>query len=72
MQKAGKLDTKEALFSLNRIQTKKDPILNHQSPTTGHWHLLNLNPMLAEKLQQTPAIAFHRNRDLKDIKGTIK
>ena len=33
---------------------------------------VKLNPMLAEKLQQTPAIAFHRNRDLKDIKGTIK
>ena len=44
MQKAGNLDTKEALFSLNRIQTKKDRVLNHQSPTTGHWHLLNLNP----------------------------
>ena len=35
-----------------------------------HWHLLHINPNLAEIFQNPPILAFHRNRSLRDIIGT--
>ena len=35
-----------------------------------HWHLLHLNPNLAEIFQNPPVLAFHRNKSFRDITGT--
>ena len=35
-----------------------------------HWHLLHINPNLAEIFQNPPILAFHRNKNLRDIIGT--
>ena len=35
-----------------------------------HWHLLHINPNLAEIFQNPPILAFRRNKNLRDIIGT--
>ena len=35
-----------------------------------HWHLLHVNPNLAEIFQNPPILAFRRNKNLRDIIGT--
>ena len=35
-----------------------------------HWHLLHINPSLAEMFQNPPIFAFRRNKNLRDIIGT--
>ena len=35
-----------------------------------HWHLLHINPNLAEIFQSLPKLAFRRNKNLRDIIGT--
>ena len=35
-----------------------------------HWHLLHINPNLAEIFQNPPILAFRRNKSLRDITGT--
>ena len=35
-----------------------------------HWHLLHINPNLAETLQNPPILAVPRNSNLRDIIGT--
>ena len=35
-----------------------------------HWHLLHINPNLAEIFQSPPILAFRRNKNLRDIIGT--
>ena len=35
-----------------------------------HWHLLHLNPNLAEIFQNPPILVFRRNKNLRDIIGT--
>ena len=35
-----------------------------------HWHLLHINPNLAEIFQSPPILAFHGNKNLRDIIGT--
>ena len=35
-----------------------------------HWHLLHINPNLAEIFQNPPILAFRRNKILRDIIGT--
>ena len=35
-----------------------------------HWHLLHINPNLAEIIQSPPILAFRRNKKLRDIIGT--
>ena len=35
-----------------------------------HWHLLHINPNVAEKFQSPPILAFRRNKNLRDIIGT--
>ena len=35
-----------------------------------HWHLLHINPNLAEIFQNLPILAFRRNKNLRDIIGT--
>ena len=35
-----------------------------------HWHLLHINPNLAEIFQNSPIFAFRRNKNLRDIIGT--
>ena len=35
-----------------------------------HWHLLHINPNLAEIFQNSPISAFHQNKNLRDIIGT--
>ena len=35
-----------------------------------HWHLLHINPNLAEIFQNPPILAFRRNKNLRDIVGT--
>ena len=32
-----------------------------------HWHLLHINPNLAEKSQNPPILAFLQNKNLRDI-----
>ena len=34
-----------------------------------HWHLLHINPNLAEIFQNPPILAFRRNKNLRDIIG---
>ena len=35
-----------------------------------HWLLLHINRTLAETFQNTPILAFHQNKNLRDIIGT--
>ena len=35
-----------------------------------HWHLLHINPNLAEIFQNLLILAFRRNKNLRDIIGT--
>ena len=35
-----------------------------------HWHLLYINPNLAEIFQNPPILAFHQNKNLREIIGT--
>ena len=35
-----------------------------------HWHLLHINPNLAEIFQSPPILVFRRNKNLRDIIGT--
>ena len=35
-----------------------------------HWHLLHVNPSLAEIFQNPPILVFCRNKNLRDIIGT--
>ena len=35
-----------------------------------HWHLLHINPNLAEIFQNPPILPFRRNKNLRDIIGT--
>ena len=35
-----------------------------------HWHLLHINPNLAEIFQNPPILAFRRIKNLRDIIGT--
>ena len=35
-----------------------------------HWHLLHINPNVAEIFQSSPILAFRRNKNLRDIIGT--
>ena len=35
-----------------------------------HWHLLHINPNLAEIFQNPPILAFRQNKTLRDIIGT--
>ena len=35
-----------------------------------HWHLLHINPNLAETFENLPILAFRRNKNLRDIIGT--
>ena len=48
----------------NRTLPKKKEIV------MKHWHLLHVNPNLAEIFQNLPILAFRRNKSLRDMVGT--
>ena len=64
------------------MQVKKHHAFPYQQLITGnfqtknilqqHWPLLKIDPTFAETFQQTPTLAFRRNRYLKDTIGTNK
>ena len=35
-----------------------------------HWHFLHIDPNIAEIFQNSPILAFRRNKNLRDIIGT--
>ena len=73
------LQEREQLFKEKKKETARNiPLLLKYNRTLPkikeivmkHWHLLHINPNLAEIFQSTPILVFCRNKNLRDIIGT--
>ena len=56
------------------ITTYNKNLPNLKQTMNKHWHLLKINPDIAQSFQQEPIIAYRRNKNLRDLIGqtTIK
>ena len=60
------IEKKKTLPQLSLYQMNKKTPLNKEI-VMKHWHLLYINPNLAKIFRNSPILAFHRNKNLRDL-----